>query len=300
MNYRRIKIVICQHAVGRNDSYSLISFLFLGLVKLTFERMFQIWWYQQWFTLLFGWPIRRDLLWTITFLVKTSSNNLMHFISIQNLFCEFFTWHQITVITNNIMSDRRNQQKFIQCRVCKLLWIFFHSKVNQKYVSPYALFNFVHFLCKLQELRLSDALQYAHWARSMFYELAYVDVIILQAQVQINYAPVHCTIYDLLDMSWNIELQDKIIWCAKTGSFILYSLNDRITVNDIIISIEVCREYKHIANQWYFHNRWYVVILMIPISNYLTRFLLWRIWYDWIAFLTKTVIRFCVSDEWHY
>ena len=63
-------------------------------------------------------------------------------------------------------------------------------------MSPYALFNFVHFLCKLRELWLSDALQ-----RSMFYELAYVDVIILQAQVQTNYAPVHCTIYDLLDMS---------------------------------------------------------------------------------------------------
>ena len=64
-------------------------------------------------------------------------------------------------------------------------------------MSPYALFNFVHFLCELQELRLSDALQ----PLSMFYEFAYVDVIILQAQVQTNYAPVHCTIYDLLDMS---------------------------------------------------------------------------------------------------
>ena len=67
--------------------------------------MFQIWWYQQWFTLLFGWPIRRDILRTITFLVKTSSNNLMHFISIQNLFLRFFTWHQIATITNNFMSE---------------------------------------------------------------------------------------------------------------------------------------------------------------------------------------------------
>ena len=80
----------------------------------------------------------------------------------------------------------------------------------------------------------------------MFYELAYVDVIILQAQVQTNYAPVHCTIFDLLDVSWDIELQNQIIWCAKNGASISNSLNDRIIINDIIV---LFKELGHLGSK---------------------------------------------------
>ena len=166
---------------------------------------------------LLRWLIRRDILWIITFLVKTSSSNLMHFISIQNLFCRVFTWQKIATIAYNIMSVRWKPK--ILVNVASRCWfrrIWFHSKVNNTYV--------VHMLLLLDLIvcilniwhRLSGVTFKWCIITIKVFEFAYIHVIIF------TYASSNKLRLSLLHQLWFNRL---FIWCKTTLKYCL-SINE--------------------------------------------------------------------------